>query len=135
MESKKQSAYEAMFAAINQKWVELDCVPKMKKFLVDFEAGEMGAVASVFGTDKVCFYQQITVFYRLALASFFRCVDAFFIAVTPYFVKSAKKGSFGTRTEISVKEISFGFGSAKSLRFQCYRSVIYFAFKTNRALN
>jgi hypothetical protein len=53
METKSKTAYEAVFSSLQSKWVKLGCTPRFTKFLTDFERGEMIAIASIFGHEKV----------------------------------------------------------------------------------
>jgi hypothetical protein len=53
MNSKFQTAYESVFKAMMNKWIELGCHLQFTKFLTDFERGEMDAISTVFGHEKV----------------------------------------------------------------------------------
>jgi hypothetical protein len=53
MESKSRAAYESVFQAMLNKWVKLGCSLQFTKFLSDFERGEMDAISTVFGHEKV----------------------------------------------------------------------------------
>ncbi len=52
MKGKTQSAYRAIFKALQMKWNDLGVEPKFKKLQTDFEAAQMNAISEVFGKEK-----------------------------------------------------------------------------------